>query len=81
MSGHTVEISNPAKLFFPGIGATKLDLVKYYLAVAEPILGATGGHPAMLQRFPDGAFGQVVLPKTCPCRRSGMARDHRGLDA
>ncbi len=66
MSGRSVEISNPDKLFFPGIGATKLDVVEYYLAVAEPILRATAGRPAMLQRFPDGALGKSFFQKRIP---------------
>jgi DNA ligase D len=66
VSGHSVEISNPDKVFFPGLGATKLDLVGYYLAVAEPILRATGDRPAMLQRFPDGALGKSFYQKRVP---------------
>jgi len=66
VSGRSVEISNPGKVFFPGLGATKLDVVCYYLAVAEPILRATAGRPAMLQRFPDGALGKSFYQKRVP---------------
>ena len=66
MSGRSVEISNPGKVFFPGLGATKLDLVDYYRAVAEPILCVTAGRPAMLQRFPDGALGKSFFQKRVP---------------
>ncbi len=66
VSGRGVEISNPGKVFFPGLGATKLDVVHYYLAVAEPILSATAGRPAMLQRFPDGALGNSFFQKRVP---------------
>jgi DNA ligase D len=66
VAGRRVEISNPDKIFFPGVGATKLDVVGYYLAVAEPILRATGGRPAMLQRFPDGALGKSFFQKRVP---------------
>jgi len=66
VSGRSVDISSPDKLFFPGLGATKLDLVDYYLAIAEPILRATGGRPAMLQRFPDGALGKSFYQKRVP---------------
>jgi len=66
VSGRVVEISHPDKVFFPGAGATKLDLVGYYLAVAEPLLAATGGRPAMLQRFPDGALGKSFFQKRVP---------------
>ncbi|MGA3215073.1 MAG: non-homologous end-joining DNA ligase [Acidimicrobiales bacterium] len=66
VSGRTVEISHPDKVFFPGLGATKLDLVAYYLAVTDPLLGATAGRPAMLQRFPDGALGKSFFQKRVP---------------
>ena len=66
MSGRNVEISNPGKVYFPGLGATKLDVVGYYLAVADPILRATAGRPAMLQRFPDGALGNSFFQKRVP---------------
>jgi DNA ligase D len=66
VSGRKVEISNPGKIFFPGLGATKLDVVGYYLEVAEPILRATRGRPAMLQRFPDGALGKSFFQKRVP---------------
>jgi DNA ligase D len=66
VAGRRVDISNPDKIFFPGIGATKLDLVGYYVAIAEPILRATGGRPAMLQRFPDGALGKSFFQKRVP---------------
>jgi DNA primase len=38
LDGHTVAISNPDKVYFPDRGYTKLDLVNYYLAVAEGAL-------------------------------------------
>ncbi len=66
VSGRSVEISNPGKVFFPGLGATKLDLVDYYRAVAKPILRVTAGRPAMLQRFPDGALGKSFFQKRVP---------------
>ena len=66
VSGRRIEISHPEKVFFPGLGASKLDLVGYYLAVAEPIMRATRGRPAMLQRFPDGALGKSFFQKRVP---------------
>ena len=34
INGHEVTVTNPRKVYFPETGATKLDLVNYYLAVA-----------------------------------------------
>src|SRR5579872_888092 len=61
-----MEISNPDKVYFPGSGATKGDLVRYYLAVEEPFLLAAGGRPALLQRFPEGATGPSFFQKRVP---------------
>jgi DNA ligase D len=66
VAGREVEISNPGKLYFPGAGATKGDLVDYYLAVADPFLEATARRPALLQRFPDGALGKSWFQKRVP---------------
>ena len=70
ISGRTVRITSPDKVFFPERGETKLDLVEYYLAVAEPFLRAVGGRPTLLQRFPDGvgakSFFQKRVPKGAP---------------
>ena len=49
-----VSISHPGKLLFPKAGHTKLDVVCYYLAVAEGALRGAGGRPNMLVRYPDG---------------------------
>ncbi|MBV8461664.1 MAG: non-homologous end-joining DNA ligase [Acidimicrobiales bacterium] len=65
-AGRKVEISNPDKVYFPELGATKLDLVTYYLSVAEALLREAGGRPALLQRFPGGAGGKSFFQKRVP---------------
>ncbi|MEU1960261.1 non-homologous end-joining DNA ligase [Nocardia sp. NPDC019304] len=68
--GRTVTISNPGKVYFTERGDTKLDLVRYYQAVAEPFLNVVGGRPLLLERYPDGASGkswfQKRVPKSAP---------------
>ena len=54
INGREVAVTNPAKVLFPAAGLTKLDLVRYYLAVADGALRAAGGRPNMLVRFPNG---------------------------
>jgi DNA ligase D-like protein (predicted polymerase) len=66
VDGKVVPISNPGKVYFPTRGETKLDLVNYYLAVAEPLMAAMGGRPTLLQRFPDGATGKSWFQKRVP---------------
>jgi DNA ligase D len=63
---HTVRVSNPDRVYFPEIGATKLDLVNYYLAVGDGIVRALRERPCMLHRFPDGLSGDKVHQKRVP---------------
>jgi DNA ligase D len=66
VDGRTVRISSPHKVFFPARGETKLDLVRYYEAVREPLLRTIQGRPTMLQRFPEGAGGKSFYQKRVP---------------
>ena len=65
-AGREVRISNPEKLYFPAAAATKADLARYYVEVEDAFLGAAGGRPAMMQRFPDGALGKSFYQKRVP---------------
>jgi DNA ligase D-like protein (predicted polymerase) len=64
-----VPISNPRKVLFPEAGYTKLELVRYYLAVAEGALRAAGGRPTMLVRYPNGIDGEFFYQKRAPQAR------------
>ncbi len=66
IAGHEVKISNPDKVFFSKAGQTKLDLIDYYEAVAEPLMATMGGRPTLMQRFPDGASGKSFFQKRVP---------------
>jgi bifunctional non-homologous end joining protein LigD len=66
VAGREVTISNPRKVYFPETGHTKLDLVNYYLAVADGALRGAGGRPMALKRFVDGAAGQPFFQKRAP---------------
>jgi DNA ligase D len=66
VSGRTITITNPDKVFFPEHGETKLDLVRYYMSIEEPLLRAMGGRPVLLQRFPNGAAGSNFFQKRVP---------------
>ncbi|MGY2007774.1 non-homologous end-joining DNA ligase [Nocardia gipuzkoensis] len=63
---HTIRISNPDRVYFPETGATKLDLVQYYLSVGDGIVGALRNRPCMLHRFPKGLAGDKVHQKRLP---------------
>ena len=66
LAGREVRITSPGKVFFPERGETKVDLVRYYAAVAEPLMAATGGRPVLMQRFPEGAGGPNFFQKRVP---------------
>jgi DNA ligase D len=61
-----VRISNPDRVYFPQLGATKLDLVNYYLGVGDGIVNALRERPCMLHRFPTGLSGEKVHQKRVP---------------
>src|SRR5437588_6799104 len=69
VAGRQVTISNPDKVFFPKTGHTKLDLVRYYLAVAEGALRGVSGRPMALKRFVNGAEGEFFFQKRAPQSR------------
>src|SRR5215203_3522408 len=69
IAGRTVSISNPEKVFFSQTGHTKIDLVNYYLAVADGALRGAGGRPMALKRFVDGAEGEFFFQKRAPENR------------
>src|SRR5216117_391381 len=66
LGGHEVTISNPDKVLFPKPKYTKLDLVEYYVAVADGALRGAGGRPNMLVRFPNGIGSQSFYQKRAP---------------
>jgi len=65
-AGRTVDITNPDKVYFPELGATKFELASYYVAVAAGLEVTAFGRPAMLQRFPEGAGGASFFQKRVP---------------
>ena len=69
VAGRAVTISNPDKVFFPKSGYTKLDLVRYYMAVAEGALRGVAGRPMALKRFVNGAEGEAFFQKRAPTSR------------
>jgi len=66
VGGHEVVITNPGKVLFPDAGHTKLDLVHYYLCVAEGALRGSGGRPNTMVRFPNGIGDEFFFQKRAP---------------
>jgi bifunctional non-homologous end joining protein LigD len=69
VAGRSVAVSNPGKVFFPATGHTKLDLVRYYLSVADGALRGVAGRPMVLKRFVHGADGEAFFQKRAPDKR------------
>jgi bifunctional non-homologous end joining protein LigD len=69
VDGREIAISNPSKVLFPEPGYTKLDLVRYYLAVADGALRGAGGRPNMLVRYPNGIGDEFFYQKRAPAAR------------
>src|ERR687884_341254 len=73
-AGREVPITSPRKVFFPERGDTKLDLVRYYQSVEEPLMRAMRGRPVLLQRYPNGASGPSFFQKRVPESRPDWLR-------
>ena len=69
IEGREVTITNPDKVYFPRSGHTKLDLVNYYLAVADGAIRGCFGRPMALKRFPNGVDGTPFFQKRAPENR------------
>jgi DNA ligase D-like protein (predicted polymerase) len=73
VDGRQVTISHPDKVVFPGADGrdpvTKLDLVDYYLAVADGALRGVADRPMILKRFVKGITEEAIFQKRAPERR------------
>jgi bifunctional non-homologous end joining protein LigD len=74
VDGRSLVVTNPDKVFFPARRETKLDLVRYYLAVGEAALRGVYRRPTVLKRYPDGAASQPFFQKRVPARRPEWLR-------
>jgi DNA ligase D-like protein (predicted polymerase) len=70
-AGREVSISSPDKVYFPKTGHTKLDVVRYYLAVADGALRGAGGRPMAMKRYVNGIDGEAFFQKRAPANRPG----------
>jgi len=61
-----VRMTNPDRVYFPHVGATKLDVANYYLSVADGIVRAVYERPCMLHRHPEGVEGEKIYQKRLP---------------
>jgi bifunctional non-homologous end joining protein LigD len=69
VAGREVTITNPDKIFYARTGHTKMDLVQYYLAVADGAIRGVRARPMALKRFVNGAQGEAFFQKRAPDSR------------
>jgi bifunctional non-homologous end joining protein LigD len=77
VAGREVAVSNPQKVYFPRTGHTKLDLVRYYLAVADGALRGVAGRPMALKRFVNGVEQEPFFQKRAPSSRPSWVETAR----
>jgi bifunctional non-homologous end joining protein LigD len=69
IGGREVVVTSASKLLIPDAKVRKLDLVNYFVAVAEGALRGAGGRPCVLVRYPDGIGGEFFFQKRAPTKR------------
>jgi DNA ligase D len=69
VAGQQVRLTHPDRVVVPALGLTKLDLVRYYLAVADAALRGVRGRPMILKRFVHGIDEEAFFQKRAPARR------------
>ncbi|MBL8929124.1 MAG: non-homologous end-joining DNA ligase [Kineosporiaceae bacterium] len=74
VAGRDVEVTHPDKIVFPALGLTKLDLVRYYLAVAGGALRGVRDRPMVLKRFVKGIDQEAFFQKRAPAKRPDWIR-------
>ena len=74
IDGHTLKFTNLAKLYYPGDGVTKRDVLNYYAAVRDLILPHLKDRPLSLKRYPNGIREQFFFQKDTPDTYPGWLR-------
>src|ERR1700747_2929817 len=76
VGGRHIDVTHPDKVIFPGHGAhsehgglTKMDLIRYYLAVADGALRGVAGRPMILKRLGKCIEQKAIFQKRAPAKR------------
>ena len=68
-NGRSVSLTNLGKIFWPKLGITKGDLLRYYAAVAPALLPHLRDRAMVMKRYPNGATGKCFFMKRAPSPR------------
>src|ERR687888_181041 len=69
IAGNEVRLTNLRKVFWPELGLTKGDLLRYYAAVAAALLPHVRDRAMVMKRYPHGAAGDFFFMKRAPSPR------------
>jgi bifunctional non-homologous end joining protein LigD len=69
LRGRTIRLTNLDKVFWPGPGLVKRDLLQYYADVADSLLPHLKDRPMVMKRYPNGASGDFFFMKRAPSPR------------
>ena len=72
--GHRVNLTNLRKVYFPKLGLTKGDLLRYYLGIAGTLLPHVADRPMVMKRYPHGVTGDFFYMKRTPSPRPPWIR-------
>lgn len=65
-NGAVLDVSNLGKVFWPGPGLTKGDLLRFYARISPLLLPVVADRPLVMQRFPDGVEGTAFYQHRAP---------------
>jgi bifunctional non-homologous end joining protein LigD len=68
-SGHAVQLTNLEKVFWPKLGITKGDLLRYYASISSVLLPHLRDRAMVMKRYPNGASGKWFFMKRAPSPR------------
>ncbi|MBV9512677.1 MAG: DNA polymerase domain-containing protein [Mycobacteriaceae bacterium] len=78
VAGRQVAVTHPDKVIFPARDGrpprTKLDLIRYYLTVADGALRGVADRPMILKRFVKGLTHEAIFQKRAPEKRPDWIR-------
>src|SRR3954466_9991400 len=69
IAGKTVRLTNLSKLFWPELGITKGDLLRFYADLADVLLPHLVDRAMVMKRYPQGAHGEFFFQKRAPTPR------------
>src|SRR5207244_5242651 len=74
VDGKEVRLTNLRKIFWPELGLTKGDLLRYYADVAPVLLPHIHDRAMVMKRYPHGASGEFFFMKRAPSPRPAWIR-------